>query len=120
MLVAHDKIERVYYPGHKSHPQYDLAQKQMTRGSNLIAFDMKGGKAAAFKLANNLDIAHISNNLGDAKTLITHPATTTHAKLSDAAKAELAIRDGTLRLSVGLEDSADLLNDFEHALAELG
>ena len=119
MLVAHDKIERVYYPGHKSHPQFELAQKQMTRGSNLIAFDVKGGKADAFTLANSLDITHISNNLGDAKTLITHPATTTHAKLSDDAKAELAIGPGTLRVSVGLEDAADLLDDFEQALAKL-
>ena len=74
----------------------------MTRGSNLIAFDVKGGKANAFILANSLQIAHISNNLGDAKTLITHPATTTHAKLNDEAKAELAIQDGTLRFSVRL------------------
>ena len=119
MLVAHDKIERVYYPGHKSHPQFELAQQQMTRGSNLIAFDVKGGKADAFTLANSLDIAHISNNLGDAKTLITHPATTTHAKLNDEAKAELAIGPGTLRVSVGLEDADDLLDDFEQALAKL-
>ena len=91
----------------------------MTRGSNLIAFDVKGGKADAFILANSLDIAHISNNLGDAKTLITHPATTTHAKLNDEAKAELAIGPGTLRVSVGLEDADDLLDDFEQALAKL-
>jgi O-succinylhomoserine sulfhydrylase len=120
MLLAHDKIARVYYPGHQSHPQYALAQKQMARGSNLIAFDVKGGKENAFKLANSLAIAHISNNLGDAKTLITHPATTTHAKLSDDAKAELAITPGTLRLSVGLEDGQDLLHDLEQALGELG
>ena len=80
----------------------------------------KGGKADAFKLANGLEIALISNNLGDAKTLITHPATTTHSKLSDAAKAELAISGGTLRVSVGLEDGGDLQNDFEQALAKLG
>ena len=118
-LVAHDKIERVFYPGHDSHPQYELAQKQMTRGSNLIAFEVKGGKENAFKLANNLDIALISNNLGDAKTLITHPATTTHAKLTDDAKAELGIKGGSLRLSVGLENGQDLVDDFTDALAKL-
>ncbi len=120
MLSAHQQIERVYYPHDENHPQFELAQKQMTRGSNLIAFDLKGGKADAFTLANGLEIALISNNLGDAKTLITHPATTTHSKLSDAAKAELAIAGGTLRVSVGLEDGQDLLDDFEQALAKLG
>ena len=120
MLSAHQQVERVYYPHDENHPQFELAQKQMTRGSNLIAFDLKGGKADAFKLANGLEIALISNNLGDAKTLITHPATTTHSKLSDAAKAELAIAGGTLRVSVGLEDGQDLLDDFEQALAKLG
>ncbi|MGI9438500.1 MAG: O-succinylhomoserine sulfhydrylase [Parvibaculales bacterium] len=119
MLVAHKKIARVYYPGHDSHPQVELARRQMTRGSNLIAIDVKGGKAEAFKLANALEIAHISNNLGDAKTLITHPATTTHAKLSDEAKTELAITPATLRVSVGLEDGDDLLHDFEQALAQI-
>jgi O-succinylhomoserine sulfhydrylase len=120
MLSAHQQVERVYYPHDENHPQFELAQKQMTRGSNLIAFDLKGGKADAFTLANGLEIALISNNLGDAKTLITHPATTTHSKLSDAAKAELAIAGGTLRVSVGLEDGQDLLDDFEQALAKLG
>jgi O-succinylhomoserine sulfhydrylase len=120
MLSAHQQVERVYYPHDENHPQFELAQKQMTRGSNLIAFDLKGGKADAFTLANGLEIALISNNLGDAKTLITHPATTTPSKLSDAAKAELAIAGGTLRVSVGLEDGQDLLDDFEQALAKLG
>ncbi|NCF79385.1 MAG: O-succinylhomoserine sulfhydrylase [Alphaproteobacteria bacterium] len=120
MLSTHQQVERVYYPHDENHPQFELAQKQMTRGSNLIAFDLKGGKADAFTLANGLEIALISNNLGDAKTLITHPATTTHSKLSAAAKAELAIAGGTLRVSVGLEDGQDLLDDFEQALAKLG
>jgi len=120
MLNAHDKVERIYYPGHESHQQFELAQKQMTRGSNLIAFDVKGGKQAAFQLANALQIALISNNLGDAKTLITHPATTTHAKLPDAAKAELGIGEGSLRISVGLEAAADMVHDFEQALAQIG
>ncbi len=119
MLHAHDKVERVYYPGHESHPQYELAQKQMTRGSNLLAFDVKGGKEQAFQLANALDLVLISNNLGDAKTLITHPATTTHAKLPDAAKAELGIGASGLRVSVGLEDGGDISDDFEQALAQV-
>ena len=80
---------------------------------------MRGGKANAFKLENELNIALISNNLGDAKTLITHPATTTHAKLPDDAKAELGINPGSVRISVGLEDAQDLIDDFDQALAQL-
>ncbi|MEC8094648.1 MAG: PLP-dependent transferase, partial [Pseudomonadota bacterium] len=85
-------------------------------GGNLIAFDVGADKADAFRFANNLNIAAISNNLGDAKTLITHPATTTHFRLDDAAKAELGIRPTSLRVSIGLEDPADLVEDFEKAL----
>ena len=118
-LNAHKAIERIYYPGHASHPQFELAQKQMRRGSNLIAFDVIGGKENAFKLENALNIARISNNLGDAKTLITHPATTTHAKLPDDVKAELGINPGSVRVSVGLEDAQDLIDDFDQALAQL-
>ena len=115
-LNAHNKVGRVIYPGDKAHPQYDLACRQMTRGGNLIAFDVGTDKADAFRFANNLHIAAISNNLGDAKTLITHPATTTHFRLDDAAKAELGIRPTSLRVSIGLEDPADLVEDFERAL----
>ena len=115
-LNTHDKVGRVIYPGDKTHPQYDLACRQMERGGNLIAFDVGADKADAFRFANNLHIAAISNNLGDAKTLITHPATTTHFRLDDAAKAELGIRPTSLRLSIGLEDPADLVEDFERAL----
>ena len=115
-LNTHDKVGRVIYPGDKTHPQYDLACRQMTRGGNLIAFDVGADKADAFRFANNLHIAAISNNLGDAKTLITHPATTTHFRLDDAAKAELGIRPTSLRVSIGLEDPADLVEDFERAL----
>ena len=118
-LNAHKAIERIYYPGHASHPQFELAQKQMSRGSNLIAFDVKGGKENAFKLENALNIARISNNLGDAKTLITHPATTTHAKLPDEVKTELGIGGGSVRVSVGLEGAQDLIDDFDQALAQL-
>ena len=115
-LNTHDKVGRVIYPGDKTHPQYDLACRQMTRGGNLIAFDVGADKADTFRFANNLQIAAISNNLGDAKTLITHPATTTHFRLDDAAKAELGIRPTSLRVSIGLEDPADLVEDFERAL----
>jgi len=118
-LTEHDGVSQVFYPGHESHPQYALAQKQMTRGSNLLAFEVNGGQEKAFALANALDIALISNNLGDAKTLITHPATTTHAKLADDVKAELGIKQGVLRVSIGLEDGQDLLNDFAQALAQI-
>ena len=118
-LVEHDGVSQVFYPGHESHPQYALAQKQMTRGSNLLAFEVNGGQEKAFALANALDIALISNNLGDAKTLITHPATTTHAKLADDVKAELGIKQGVLRVSIGLEDGQDLLDDFAQALAQI-
>lgn len=118
-LNTHDKIERVYYPGDANHPQHNLAMAQMARGGNLIAFDIKGDKPAAFKLENALRIARISNNLGDTKTLITHPATTTHFRLSDTARAELGIAASTLRLSVGLEDSADLVHDLEQGLAQI-
>ncbi len=115
-LNAHDKVGRVIYPGDKTHPQYYLACRQMMRGGNLIAFDVGADKADAFCFANNLHIAAISNNLGDAKTLITHPATTTHFRLDDAAKAELGIRPTSLRISIGLEDPADLVEDFKRAL----
>mgnify|MGYP006226665027 FL=1 len=115
-LNTHDKVGRVIYPGDKNHPQHELACRQMTRGGNLIAFDVGADKSDTFHFANNLQIAAISNNLGDAKTLITHPATTTHFRLDDAAKAELGIRPTSLRVSIGLEDPADLVEDFERAL----
>ena len=115
-LNTHDKVGRVIYPGDKTHPQYDLACRQMERGGNLIAFDVGADKADAFRFANNLQIAAISNNLGDTKTLITHPATTTHFRLDDATKGELGIRPTSLRVSIGLEDPEDLVEDFERAL----
>lgn len=115
-LESHDKIKRVLYPGLKSHPQYDLAQKQMDGGGNLIAFELKGGKKDAFAFMNKLKIVDISNNLGDSKSLITHPATTTHSNIDADARADLDITDGMLRLSVGLEDVDDLIGDFAQAL----
>jgi O-succinylhomoserine sulfhydrylase len=120
-LEGHGKIAKALYPHLESHPQYDLARRQMSGGGTLIAFDLAdqgaGGKAAAFKLMNGLGIIKISNNLGDSKSLITHPATSTHQKLSDAEKAAVGISPGSLRLSVGLEDAADLIEDLGQALA---
>ncbi len=118
-LTKHPKVKRVIFPGRKDHPQYALAQKQMSRAGSLIAFDIDGGKEEAFKLSNALKIVLISNNLGDTKTLITHPATTTHQRLSEEARAEMGIKAGTLRISVGLEDVDDLIADFNQALDQL-
>ena len=115
-LAEQPEVSRLIYPGRADHPQADIVRKQMSGGSTLICFDVKGGKKAAFAFENALRIVLISNNLGDAKSLITHPATTTHKNLTDEARAELGIDDGTLRLSVGLEDADDLLNDIGDAL----
>jgi O-succinylhomoserine sulfhydrylase len=119
-LAEQRQIARVIYPGRSDHPQADVVKRQMTGGSTLICFELKGGKSAAFALENALKIILISNNLGDAKSLITHPATTTHKNLTDEARAELGIGPGTLRLSVGLEDAGDLVKDIERALAKVG
>jgi O-succinylhomoserine sulfhydrylase len=114
-LAGRPEIARVIYPGRSDHPQADLVKKQMSGGSTLICFDLKG-KKAAFGFQNALDIVKISNNLGDAKSLITHPATTTHKNLTEDARAELGIGPGTLRISIGLEDADDLLADIGEAL----
>ncbi len=110
-------INKVLYPWRKDHPHYELARRQMKGGGTLVAFDVDGGKAAAFRFANALSIIKISNNLGDAKSLITHPATTTHQRLGPAARAEMGVGDGMLRLSVGLEAVEDLIEDIEVGLA---
>ncbi|WP_011579446.1 O-succinylhomoserine sulfhydrylase [Chelativorans oligotrophicus] len=116
-LADHPKVERVIYPGRPDHPQADLVKRQMKGGSTLVCLDIKGGKQGAFAFSNALEIIRISNNLGDAKSLITHPATTTHKNLSEEARLEAGIQQGTLRLSLGLEDTEDLLKDIEQALA---
>ena len=108
-------ISRVLYPGRSDFPQAELAQRQMTGGSTLVTFELAGGKAAAFKFLNALKIIKISNNLGDAKSLITHPATTTHSRLKPDDRAALGISDGMLRLSVGLETPADLVREMQEA-----
>ena len=118
-LAEQKSIARVLYPFRKDHPQAELAHKQMTGGGTLVSFDVLGGKAAAFKLANKLELIKISNNLGDAKSLITHPATTTHQRLTPEARAALGISEGMLRLSVGLEDIEDLLEDLGAGLAAI-
>ncbi|MBA4784371.1 MAG: O-succinylhomoserine sulfhydrylase [Rhizobiales bacterium] len=118
-LADQKKVARVIYPGRADHPQADIIAKQMTGGSTLVCLELKGGKEAAFALQNALEVVKISNNLGDAKSLITHPATTTHKNLTDEARAELGISAGTLRLSAGIEDSQDLLEDFARALEKV-
>ena len=115
-LEAHPKISRVLYPWLKSHPQHDLAKKQMYGGGTVVTFELVGGKDEAFRVMNALEVIDISNNLGDAKSLITHPATTTHRRLGSAARLAVGITDGVLRVSVGLEDVRDLEEDLERAL----
>ncbi|MEP7455731.1 O-succinylhomoserine sulfhydrylase [Phyllobacterium sp. SB3] len=115
-LSSHSAISKVIYPGRADHPQADIISRQMKGGSTLLAFEVKGGKKAAFKFENALEVILISNNLGDSKSLITHPTTTTHKNLTDEARAELGISDGLLRLSVGLEDADDLIEDLDIAL----
>jgi len=116
-LAEHPKISRLIYPGRPDHPQAEIARRQMRAGSTLVAFEIKGGKAAAFRFQDALGLVKISNNLGDAKSLITHPATTTHQRLTPAARAELGITDGLVRLSCGLEHPDDLVEDLVTGLA---
>ncbi|MGH7054254.1 MAG: O-succinylhomoserine sulfhydrylase [Stellaceae bacterium] len=116
-LEAHPKIARVLYPGLPSHPQYDLAQQQMRLGGSVVGFDVAGDKAACFRFLDALTLVDISNNLGDTKSLVTHPATTTHSRLAPEARSELGIGEGFVRFSAGLEAEADLLADIEQALA---
>jgi O-succinylhomoserine sulfhydrylase len=112
-------VTRVLYPGRKDHPQHALAMRQMSgSGSSLIAFDLAGGKEQAFRMLNRLRLVDISNNLGDSKSLITHPATTTHQRLPAAERARLGITEGMLRLSVGLEDPQDVIEDLARALGD--
>lgn len=116
-LDCHAAVERVLYPGLPSHPQHDLARRQMTGGGTMLSLFLRGGKAEAFQVLNGLGMVMISNNLGDSKSLITHPTTTTHAKLSDAEKAAANITPNLLRLSVGLEDADDIIEDLDRALS---
>jgi O-succinylhomoserine sulfhydrylase len=115
-LARHPKISRLIYPGRADHPQAALVKKQMRAGSTLVGFEVKGGKPAAFRVLNALKLARISNNLGDAKSLVTHPATTTHQRLTPEARAELGISEGFIRYSTGLEHRDDLIEDLNAAL----
>ncbi|HYA72124.1 MAG TPA: O-succinylhomoserine sulfhydrylase [Roseiarcus sp.] len=119
-LAGHPKIARVVYPGRADHPQRAVAERQMSGGGTLVAFEVEGGKREAFAMADALSIIGISNNLGDAKSLITHPETTTHQRLKPEQRAALGIGPGLLRLSVGLEDADDLIADLDEALAAMG
>ncbi len=117
-LESHPKVERVLYPLLASHPQHDLVRQQMTGGGNMLSIFLKGGKTEAFNTLNGLRMVMISNNLGDSKSLITHPDTTTHSKLTAEEKASARILPNLLRLSVGLEDTQDIIEDLDRALAE--
>lgn len=116
VLAGQAKVTKVLYPYRADHPQAELARRQMRGGGTLVTFEVEGGKAGAFRLLNELKVVRISNNLGDAKSLVTHPATTTHQRFSPEARAEMGISDGMVRLSVGLEHVDDLADDLLRAL----
>jgi O-succinylhomoserine sulfhydrylase len=115
-LAANQRIKKVIYPFRKDHPQYELAKRQMKGGGTMLAFEIDGGKDAAFRFENALELVRISNNLGDAKSLITHPATTTHQRFTPEVRAGMGIGDGLLRVSVGLEHADDLIEDLQRGL----
>ena len=116
MLEKKPNVARVLYPHLPSHPQYELAKRQMTGGGSLVTFELKGGRAAAFAFLDALDIIDISNNLGDAKSIGTHPVSTTHRAMPEEDRLRIGITEGTVRLSIGLESLADLKGDIETAL----
>ncbi len=118
-LEGHEDLARVIYPQLASHPNHAVATAQMEAGGTVVALDIKGGKDAAFKVLNALEVMVISNNLGDAKSIVTHPATTTHQRLSEEQRSALGITDGMIRVSLGIEDQRDLIADMTHALAQL-
>ena len=115
-LASHPKVEALLYPHHATHPQYELGKRQMAAGSTLVSFRVKGGKDAAFAVGDNLAVILTSNNLGDAKSIIAHPATTTHQRFEESVREEMGITENLLRLSVGLEDADDLIADLGYAL----
>ena len=119
-LGQRNDLDRVLYPALANHPQHELAMRQMREGGSIVTLELAGGRDAAFKFLNALTLIDISNNLGDAKSLATHPATTTHQRLTVEQRADLGISDGTVRLSIGLEDVDDLTDDIEHALSAAG
>ena len=115
-LSGQSGVTRVWYPTRADHPQRELAMRQMSAGGTVVTFEVAGGKAGAFRVMNAFQLIAISNNLGDSKSLITHPATTTHMRIGEAERAKLGITDGVIRLSVGLEDAQDIKDDLAHAL----
>lgn len=119
-LEASQEINWVKYPFLKSHPQYALAKKQMLKGGNIIAFELKGGIDAGRNFINAIELCSLSSNLGDSRTIITHPASTTHSKLSEEDRLAVGITDGMIRLSVGLEHDEDIWNDLKNALSKIG
>jgi O-succinylhomoserine sulfhydrylase len=118
-LAKHNKINRVIYPGRSDHPQADVARRQMSTGSTLVAFEIEGGKAAAFRFLDALRLVSISDDLGDSRSLITHPGTTTHQGFTSEQRTDLGIIDGLLRFSAGLEHPDDVVEDFLVGLATL-
>jgi len=115
-LAKHPKVSRLIYPGRPDHPQAAVVKKQMRGGSTLVAFEVEGGKQGAFRFLNALRLIIIANNLGDAKSIVTHPATTTHFRLTQPQRDELGISDGMIRLSIGLEAAEDIADDLTNAL----
>lgn len=118
-LENHPKINWVKYPFLKSHPQFELAKKQMSQGGSIVAFEIKGGIDAGRNFLNTLEMLSLSSNLGDSRSIVTHPASTTHSKLSESDRSEVGITDGMVRLSIGLEHIEDIKNDLNQALAKL-
>ena len=118
-LAEHSRVQRLTYPGRADHPQAELIRRQMTGGSTMIALEVKDGRDGAFRFMNALRLIRISNNLGDAKSLVTHPSTTTHQRFTPELRLEMGIRDGLVRFSVGLEHRDDLLADLDQALAQV-
>ena len=115
-LESSDKVNFVKYPFSPSHPQYEIAKKQMKLGGNIVAFEVKGGTEAGRKFLNNIKMCSLSANLGDTRTIVTHPASTTHSRLSEADRLEVGITDGLVRCSVGLENAEDIIADLKQAL----
>lgn len=115
-LAEHPKVKRVFYPGHSSHPQYELAQQQMLNGGGMLSFEIDGGKKEAFAVLNKLKLISIANNLGDTRSIMNHPASTTHASIAPERRAEIGLSEGLLRFSPGIEHGDDIIADVEAAL----
>ena len=119
-LADQPGVSRVWYPSRADHPSHELAMKQMSKGGTVVTFELSGGKDAAFRMMNGFELIAVSNNLGDSKSLVTHPATTTHSRIGEAERARLGITDGVIRLSAGLEDVEDLKDDLLRGLKAIG